>query len=464
MSLEGHLYKPITRNLTPYRWFLLLMCGALLVMLAACGDDDDDDGDPTATAGSGDTTNTPAGSPTTADQPGNVSVMGIWGAEELTNFEAMTKPWNDRGGSVDFTGTRNITADLTVRVEGGNPPDVAIPAEVGLFQEFAADGKLISLDQCEGLEDLVKDNYPDGFNDLATVDGKLYGFFMKADTKATVWYNPAVFEENDVEPLDADASFDDLVQVSETLKDKGIAPWSIGVESAEASGWPGSDWLQQIILNSEGGEELYDGLIDGSIPFTDPRVKDAWTKFGEIALAEGFTAQGGAEGINATNFQDSTYLPFEDPPRAAMVMLGGFASGFITTQFPSLKPGDDLDFFTFPGGKVTGGANIVYAFNDDPATCSFLRYMASAEAQEVWVKAGGFTSVNSEVPLTAYPSDLARKQAEQLLDAETFRFDLDDAIGGSLQNTYFAGVTEFLADPSKLDSILEQIEAARTGD
>ena len=445
-------------------WLLLALGVALAMLFTACSDDDDgDDADRTVPAGGTSTTGatTGSGSPQANDQPGPVSVMGIWGGEELTAFEAMTKPWEDRGGDVSFTGTRNITADLTLRVEGGSPPDVAIPAEVGLFQQFAREGKLISLDQCPGLVDTIEDKYPEGFRELGTVDGKLYGFFMKADTKATIWYNPRVFEQHNVEPLDADSSFDDLVEVSEKLKDAGIAPWSIGVESAEASGWPGSDWLQQIILNSEGGEDLYDGLIDGSIKFTDQRVKDAWRNFERIALTEGFTVQGGAEGINATNFQDSAYPPFQNPPQAAMLGLGGFASGFITTQFPNLKAEDDYDFFTWPGGKVTGGANIVYAFNDKPATCSFLKYLASGDAQEIWVKEGGFTSVNSDVDLNAYPNAIARKQAEQLLDADVFRFDLDDAIGGDLQNTYFAGVTEFLSDPSKLDQILTEIEAAR---
>jgi alpha-glucoside transport system substrate-binding protein len=458
--------RSLSRESDLFRWVVILLCAALVLAVTACGDDDDDDTDGTATAttGAGSGTSPAAGgSPTIDDQPGDVSVMGIWGAEELTNFDAMKKPWEDRGGSVEFTGTRNITADLTVRVEGGNPPDVAIPAEVGLFEDFARDGKLVSLDQCEGLEEMVRENYPESFIDLATVDGKLYGFFMKADTKGTIWYNPNVFEENNVEPLEADASFDDLIKISETLVEADVTPWSIGVESAEASGWPGSDWLQQIILNGTDGEEVYDGLIDGTVPFTDPRVKEAWQKFADIALNPEFTVQGGGTGINATPFQDSTYPPFETPPQAAMVALGGFASGFILDQFPNLKPGDDVDFFTFPGGKITGGANIAYAFNNDPATCSFMRYLASAEAQEIWVKAGGFTSVNSEVSMESYPSDLARKQAEQLLDAETFRFDLDDAIGGALQSTYFAGVTEFLSDPSQLDSILEQIEAARSG-
>ncbi|MGE3075901.1 MAG: ABC transporter substrate-binding protein [Dehalococcoidia bacterium] len=440
-------------------WLVLSLCAVLALAVVACGDDDDDDA--TATSPSGNTPTQSGASPTIDDQPGSVDVLGIWGGDELTKFEDMTKPWKDKGGDVSFTGTRNITADLTVRVEGNNPPDVAIPAEIGLFKQFIDEGKLISLDQCPGLQEMVKADYPQSFVDLGTVNGKLYGFFMKADTKATVWYNPHVFKDNNVDVPSADSSYDDLVQVSEKLKSDGIAPWSIGVESAEASGWPGSDWLQQIILNGPDGEALYDGLIDGSIPFTDQRVKDAWKKFGDIALADGFTSEGGATGINATNFQDATYPPFENPPKAAMTFLGGFASGFITDQFPDAKPGTDFDFFTFPGGKVTGGANIVYAFNNDPATCSFLRYMASSEAQDIWVKAGGFTSVNSKVSLEDYPSDIARKQAKQLLDAATFRFDLDDAIGGDLQTTYFAGVTEYLADPSKLDSILQQIEGAR---
>lgn len=446
-------------------WLLIALSFVLILPIAiACNGDDDDD-DETPTTGAGGTATTGAdGSPTAGGgdgpEPGEVDILGIWGADELESFEAMAAPYEDRGGSVNFTGTRNITADLTLRVEGGNPPDIAIPAEIGLFNRFASEGLLTPLSACEGLEDLVRDKYPQGFIDLGTVDGELYGFFMKADTKGTIWYNPAVFEENDVDPLDADSSFDDLVELTNQLREAGITPWSMGVESAEASGWAGTDWLQQIILN-EAGEDVYDGLIDGSIPFTDDRVKAAWESWGELALGDGNTVQGGGTGINATNFQDATYPPFQDPPQAAMVYLGGFAGGFITTQFPDATAGEDYDFFTFPGGGITGSANIVYAFNDDPATCSFLLHLASGETQQIWVERGGFTSVNSDVSMDAYPDDVARKQAEQLLDAELFRFDLDDAIGGALQSAYFQGVTEFLDNPNNLDQILAGIEATR---
>jgi len=394
-------------------------------------------------------------------QIGSVDVLGIWGDEEAVSFEAMVAPWEtDTGGTMDFTGTRDITTLLTTRVEGGNPPDVAIPAEVGRFLEFAQEGKLTPLSACDGLEEAVKANYPQGFIDLGTVDGTLYAFFMKADTKGTIWYNPKFFADNGYEPLTADSSWDDLIALSDQILADGTPPWSIGVESAEASGWPGTDWIQQILLNEAGGD-VYDGIIDGSIPFTDSRMKDAWEKFGEVALTDGYTVQGGAVGINATNFVDSSYPPFETPPTAAMVYLGGFASGFIADQFPDAVAGEDFDFFPFPGGAVTGGANIVYAFNADDTTCSFLNHLASAEAQRIWVDRGGFTSVNSQVSLDSYPDPVARAQAEQLATAEVFRFDLDDAIGGALQLAEFAGVTEYLTSPEDLDSILSGIEAAR---
>jgi len=421
------------------------------LVLAACGGDDDDSASATPTSVSD------GGEPVDV---GDVDVLGIWGADELEKFEAMVKPWDDLyTGNVAFTGTRDITAILTTRVEGGNPPDIAIPAEIGLFRQFASEGKLTPLSACPGLESQVRNEYPDSFIDLATVDGVLYGFFMKADTKGTIWYNPKVFAENNVEPLTADSSFDDLIALSQTLLDAGITPWSVGVESGAASGWPGSDWIQQILLNEAGGE-VYDGIIDGSIPFTDEKMKDAWEKFGQIIHAEGFVL-GGPTGANATGFQESAFPPFESPPQAAMLYLGGFASGFIADQFPNAVAGEDYDFFTFPGGGITGAANIAYAFNSDPGTCSLMLHLAKGESQKIWVELGGFTSVNKEVSLDSYPDAVTRNQADQLVAASDFRFDLDDAIGGAVQTAVFTAVTEYISDASSLDAILAGIEAAR---
>jgi len=393
---------------------------------------------------------------------GDVDVLGIWGGDELESFEAMVAPWEaETGGEMDFVGTRDITSLLTLNIEGGTPPDVATPAEVGLFQQFARAGDIVPLSECSGLEDTIKANYPQGFIDLGTVDGTLYGFFMKADTKGTIFYNPGFFADSGYEPLTAASTFDDLIALSDQILAGGTPPWTNGQFANGGTGFPGSDTIQQILLN-DAGADVYDGAIDGTVPFTDPAMKDAWEKFGQLALTDGYVVQGGADAISATGFIDSSYPPFESPPTAAMLHMGGFASGFVSEQFPDAAAGEDYSFFTWPGGGVTGGANIVYAFNSDETTCSFLSHLASAEAQQVWVDRGGFTSVNTQVSLDSYPDTVARAQAEQLTTAEVFRFDLDDAIGGALQTAFFTGVTDYLADPASLDAILAGIEAART--
>ena len=121
----------------------LVALGLLMAILAiaavACGDDDDD-GD-----GGGE----------------SVDVLGIWGDEELVSFEAMVAPWEaSTGNSIDFTGQRGVGALITTRVEGGNPPDVAAPAEMGLFQDLARDGDLVPLSSCDAPQNTASSPVP----------------------------------------------------------------------------------------------------------------------------------------------------------------------------------------------------------------------------------------------------------------------------------------------------------------
>ena len=420
---------------------LCVIVTALCVFAASCGGNEDD-AEPTPTTGAAEDT---------------VSVLGIWNNEELASFEAVVESWD---GAMQFTGTRDITNILATRVEADNPPDVAIPAEVGSLQRFAREGKLTPLSACPGLEEMVREHYPQAYIDLGTVDGTLYGFFMKADTKATIFYSPKFFEAHALAPLSGDATFADLQALAQRIRDTGTPPWSMGQEAEGSSGFPGSDTIQQIILN-EAGPEVYDGLIAGRTPFTDAEVKAAWEQFGAIALTPGSVAQAETTGINTTGFEVASLVPFEDPPGAGMTHIGGFASGFISDAFPAAVPGEDFDFFPWPGGGITGGANVAFAFNSDPATCSFLSHIAGADAQEVWVKRGAFTSLNTGVSLDMYPDAVSRRQAEQLTSAEVFRFDLDDAIGGTTQLALFQGVLDYLSDPASLDAILQRIEDTR---
>ena len=399
-----------------------------------------------------------------AQEPRTVNVLGVWGGDELASFQAMVAPWeNQTGLAMGFSGTRDLIAVLTTRIQAGNPPDVAILPNPGQMVELARDGELIALDSFLDMNTIQQD-YAQSWIDLGTVDGSLYGIFMKADSKSTVWYDPKVFQANNWTVPD---TWDEMIALSDTILASGeMAPWSVAVESGEASGWPATDWIEQILLNESGGE-VFDQWVSHDIPWTDPAIKSAWEKFGVIVFTPGYVP-GGATAALATNFVDGSYLPFDDPPKAAMYYLGAFTQGFIAAQFPDLQPDEDYSFFPFPtitpeyAGAVTGGANVVVVFKDNAATRSFVEYLASPEAQQIWVDLGGFTAVNKRVSLDAYPDPLARRAAEQLTAATIFRFDADDSMPSAVQKAFWDGTLAYLQNPSELDDILAQIEAVAT--
>jgi alpha-glucoside transport system substrate-binding protein len=393
----------------------------------------------------------------------SVEVLGEWGGEELASFQAMVAPWQESTGyNMSFTGTRDLIAILTTRVQAGNPPDVAILPAPGFMQELAAAGNLTALDSFLDMT-TINQEYAQGWVDLGTVDGHLYAIFMKASDKGTVWYNPKTFTANG---WTIPGTWDEMISLSNNIVAQATipaAPWSIAVASGASSGWPATDWMAEILLRKYGGD-VYDSLVNHTISWTDPKVKDMWQMFGTVALTPGYVP-GGATAILATNFQDGTYLPFDSPPEAAMDYLGDFTAGFISTQFPDLVAGEDYSFFPFPviteaySGGVTGGADLVVAFTDTPVVQSFVEYLSTAAAQVIWVDRGGFTSVNNQVSLNDYPDVLTREAAQQLTTATLFRFGAGDSMPAAVQTAWWAGVLAYLQNPSQLDSILANIES-----
>jgi alpha-glucoside transport system substrate-binding protein len=422
-----------------YKWLLTLVLIAVMVFPVAC-------------------TSAPA-----ENTIGSVEVLGEWGGEELTSFQAMVAPWeSDTGGQMNFTGTRDFIAVLTTRVQANNPPDVAILPNPGTMQEYANSGDLVPLSNFLDMT-TINQNYAKGWVDLGTVNGIFYAVFIKAADKGTVWYNPKTFSANG---WTVPETWDDMIALSDQIVAENkvpAAPWSVAVESGAASGWPATDWMAEILLRKYGGD-VYDQFVNHEIAWTDPKIKDMWEMFGKIALTDGYVP-GGASAILATNFQDGTYLPFEDPPKAAMDYLGDFTAGFISTQFPNLVAGEDYSFFPFPtitaqySGGVTGGANLVVVFNDTPTVRSFVEYLSTADAQSILVKRGGFTSVNNKVSLNDYPDVLTRAAAQQLTGATLFRFGAGDSMPSAVQTAWWAGVLAYIQDPSQLDSILADIES-----
>jgi len=209
---------------------------------------------------------------------GSVNVIAQWGGNELDIFNSMKTPFEKETGiKVEYEGTRDINAILTTRIEAGNPPDIAVLSSLGKMQEFGKKGKLLDLSKVLDMKQIKKD-YAKGWIDLATVNGKLVGVFVKTAIKGTIWYSPKRLKE---EGIDIPKSWDDMMAISKKLTDRGKTPWAVGLESGSASGWPATDWIEDIVLRTAGPEKYVD-WYSGKLAWTSPEIKKAWQIWGEI--------------------------------------------------------------------------------------------------------------------------------------------------------------------------------------
>ena len=388
-----------------------------------------------------------------------VTVLGTWGGAERDAFMKMVEPFEAATGiKVEFTGTRDLPTILTTRVAAGNPPDVSGIPNPGQMQEFAEIGALVDLSEFMDIGKL-QDEYSKTWIDLGSYGGKLYSIFISADLKSLVWYNIEAFANAGYQIPE---TWDELMTLSDKMVAQGKTPWSIGLESGAASGWPGTDWIEDIMLRTV-KPEIYDKWVNHEISWTDSAVKRAWEIFGDIARSDKYV-YGGAATALTTNFGDAPNVLFTSPPRAYMHKQATFIKSFILNYDPTLKPGEDFSFFPFPsidpeyGTPALGAADMFAVFNNTPEAQALMRYLATAGAQEIWVVQLGKLSANRRVNPSAYPDDLTREAAQILASAQTFRFDGSDLMPAAVgSGSFWSGILDYVGGED-LDSVLERIE------
>jgi len=389
---------------------------------------------------------------------GAVTVLGVWGGDELTNFQEAVFPFTDETGiGMAFEGTRDLAAVLTTRVEAGNPPDLAILPNPGQMYELAEDGNLIDISKFMDM-DKLNTNYAKAWLDLASYDGTLYGIFYKVANKSLIWYNPTAFADGG---YNIPTTWDELIALSDKIVSDGNTPWAIGFESGAASGWPATDWIEDIMPRTA-GPDVYDKWVSHEIPWTDPAVKTAWETFGEIVGKEDYQ-YGGTTGTLTSFFGDAPASLFTDPPGAYMHRQASFITGFFPEGVEAIT---DYDFFPFPpidpayGTPVLGGADLIVMFNDTPEARELMKYLASAQPQEIWASAGGFISPSKEVNLDSYPDELTKKMADMVVKAEVFRFDASDLMPAAVgAGSFWSGTLDYVGGED-LDTVLGDIEAS----
>jgi alpha-glucoside transport system substrate-binding protein len=383
-----------------------------------------------------------------------LTIKGPWlGADKelaesvIAYFEAAT------GADVEYAGSDSFEQQIVIDVQAGSAPNIAIFPQPGLAADLASKGFLSPLSEETGK--WVEENYAAGSSwvDLGTFADKkgnknLFGFFYKVDLKSLVWFIPENFEDSGYEVPE---SMEALKELTEQIVADGGTPWCIGLGSGAATGWPATDWVEDLMLRTQSPAD-YDRWVSNDLKFNDPKVTQAIDEFGWFAGNDKFV-DGGARAVATSDFRESPRGLFSSPAKCYMHRQASFIPSF----FPEgTVLGEDADFFYFPAyaakdlGKPVLGAGTMWGITQDSkAAQAFMSFLQTPIAHEIWMAQSGFLTPYKGVNVDAYANDTLKKQGGILLDATTFRFDGSDLMPGKIgAGAFWTGMVDYTGGKS----------------
>ncbi|MEI4470844.1 ABC transporter substrate-binding protein [Frigidibacter sp. MR17.24] len=387
-----------------------------------------------------------------------LKIFGTWTAEDEATFRNAFRYFEAAtGAKVDYAGSDSFEQQIIIDTEAGSPPDIAIFPQPGLAADLAGRGFLTPL--ADGTDAWLAENYAagDSWVQLGTYAGPdgaehLYGFPYKSDVKSLVFYVPENFEDMGYEVPE---TMEDLKALTEQIVADGGTPWCIGLGSGGATGWPATDWVEDLLLRLQ-PPEVYDQWTSNEIPFDDPRVVEAIDEFGWFAKTPDFVA-GGVEAVASTDHRDSPAGLFDFPPQCYM----HHQASFIPSFFPEdVEMGVDADFFYMPpyaskdlGNPVLGAGTTFTITRDTELAQAFIDWLKTPIAHEVWMAQDGFLTPFKDANPDTYGDPTLKKMGEILTSADTFRFDGSDLMPGAIgAGAFWTGMVDFVGGLSAEDA------------
>lgn len=425
----------------------LLAVGAIALAGCAEGDSSGSGG-----SGSGETTVRIAG--------------GITGTEADALNQSFEQFTQDTGIKVVYTGDKSFEGNIVTKVSGGDAPDIAIVPQPGLLKTLIGTGEV--QEASDAVSSNVDEYWGEDWKSYGTEDGTFYAAPMLANLKGYVWYSPAKFKEWGVE---VPKTLDEMMTLTATIQQKtGAAPWCAGFASDAASGWPGTDWVEDMVLRLS-GPDTYDKWVANEVKFTDPEIKQAFDAVGEILLNPSYVNAGFGDvrSINSTAFADVAAKVADGS--CPMTHQASFLSAnFLTVtnaagETPTIAPDGDVYAFLTPGvteGElaVEGGGEFVAAFSDDENVQKVVEFMSTPEFADARVKLGGVISANKGADPSLASSEFLTEAMKTLQDPNTtLRFDASDLMPATVgAGSFWKGMVSWI-DGTPTDEVLSNIQA-----
>jgi alpha-glucoside transport system substrate-binding protein len=455
---------------------LLVGASAAVLLLAACGGSSTSDESTSAAPAS---SSADSGGSTAAPAEGceAYAAYGTFEGAKVTLFTSILPPEQQKfeaawaefeqctGIDIVYEGSDQFEAQLPTRIAGGNAPDLAFIPQPGLLAKLVESGGPVPAP--DSVTALVDQYWNPAWKAYGTVDGTFYAAPLGSNMKSFVWYSPKTFADKG---YTVPTTWDGLFELSDQMVADGIKPWCGGIESGGATGWPATDWLEQIMLRMYGGD-IYDQWVNHTLLFDSPEVKGAmdtlagWMKNPDYVNA-GF---GNVQTIATTGFQQAGEPILKG--ECGMLQQASFYANFWTEFNPDAVVAEDGDAYAFylpemndgVPTPVVGGGEFVTAFADRAEVVAAQTFLASAEFATAKVKEGTWVSANSGVPLDAYaPGSIDQLSAQYLTDPQgTFRFDASDLMPAAVgAGAMWKQMTAWFAEDKPTDKVLKDIDEA----
>ncbi|HSU01663.1 MAG TPA: ABC transporter substrate-binding protein [Nocardioides sp.] len=434
-------------NATRRRAALTVTALALTLSTSACLGSGDDGG---GSAGGG-------------DDDGVVDILATTDPLVFDGLKAKIEEEAEAQGiEVNVERVDNINQLILTRIQANDPPDIAVIPQPGVIKQIVDRGKAIELTDEIVPSDLLSDMTP-GTLEAGQIDGTQYGLMISMNVKSLVFYNKQAWEEAGYEVPE---TLDDLAALGEQIKSDGGTPWCFGIESGTATGWPVTDWFEDLIMRY-GGAETYQQWVENEVKFDSEVVRQAADYLETNVLADD-SVPGGRGSIASTAFGDAEDTMWEDDPGCWMLKQGNF---IVSADFLPQDVVDNVDermgVFGFPpaeaGGEnpVLGGGDLATLLEDNEDSRAVMEILADVDLGSEAAPASSFISPHTEFDTSLYPSELTRQIADVAYQADPFLFDGSDLMPGEVgAGTFWKEMTAWISGQQEIDDTLTNIDAS----
>lgn len=337
--------------------------------------------------------------------------MHSWRVEDTEGYKKVIAAFEaeNPGIKIDFKPFKatEYNTILNTALQSDTGPDIMQLRPYRAGMTLAEAGYLEPLDGVAGLKDFA----PNVLAAATANDGKVYGVPLSLNS-TQIYYNKKIFEANG---LTEPKSWDELISVAKTLKDKGVTPFAFGSKE----GWLLSLSHGVIAPGTYNAGEFVDPLLKGEKNFKSPEFVKSLERLKELSayFPDNFTGLDG---------NDIRTLFFTE--KAAMYIQGSFELEVLQKMNPDLA----LDFFPMPTDNgqsvITTWVDGSYGVNAKSAkkaeAMKFMEFMTTKQFADVFAnefkRIPALPGVNVNEPLVNKMAELSQTASSPYLMVVNF--------------------------------------------